>query len=133
MTKQTLVIILIVWIGSNLVLPLLIRSLDRLYKDTIDKFISKVFTVGYILFNRFTQLILMVYFLPAFVLVRLLTCLNLDSINRMLKRIGLIQLFEYLYNRNFTTTHFFRYWFQLLKVDAPNKANSADAKSRAAD
>lgn len=89
--------------------------------------------VVFALFNRIIQLILMIYFLPAFALVRLLAFLNIASINRMLKLIALTQLLGCLYNKNFPTTHFFIYSFQLLKVDGPNVANSADAKSRAAD
>ena len=68
MNKDTITIIVLIWLAANIILPLVIRSLDRLYKDNIDLLVSKSVS----LFNMSAiytfQLLFLAFFSPAVVM-----------------------------------------------------------------
>jgi len=117
MAKETLIVILIIWISSYVILPLILQSLNRLYGKSIDKCISLSIRGLGIFLNRMFQLFLIVYFLPLVLpigFVRLLRCFKSERINKILSRLQhfwfqrtFVQISQVILSKNFSPIRFF--------------------------
>lgn len=126
MSDKTLAIILIIWLGSNIFLPLLIRSLDRLYKKEIDNFVSLLFFGASYTFTLATQIIFIIFFLPALVVVLPLLKIKNKKIQNTLIKTGLSILPKILFDKKFTIISLMRHMFIVKEIKSPNKKVKRD-------
>lgn len=109
MTDRTIIIIGIIWIASNIILPLLISSLDRLYKEHIDIAASKTFKFVAIVINILVQIFFIFFFLPALITRLLLIKIKNKKIQIFLKKTDLIDLPKMLFSKEFAVVKIFKY------------------------
>lgn len=121
MSDRTLIIIFVIWLGSNIVLPLFIRSLDRLYKEKIDKIVSTTFAGFSYTFNRIGQVVFIIFFLPGLTIAFPLTRIKNRKIQNFLIKYGLNKLRQILFDKNFTIINATRLMFIVQESDSPNK------------
>ncbi len=119
MTDKTLIIILLIWLGSNIILPLLIRSLDRLYKEKIDNIVYKALAGASYAFNRIGQILFIVLLLPALGISSILLSFKNNKIQQFLIEVKLNKLPQILFDKKFTIINLMRYMFISSEVESP--------------
>ena len=86
----------------NVLLPLFVRSLDRVYGIKVDKALVASVSFGRLILKRIFQSVIVVFFLPMIILVKLLSQVKRGNIQSLLLRTGLSQFVELCFSRNFT-------------------------------
>jgi hypothetical protein len=72
MDKQTIFIIFGAWIALNVIFPLILNSIERLYQNRIDVLVKRCFNVIVIIIMGATQVCLIVFLAPTIFLIAII-------------------------------------------------------------
>ena len=102
MKQQTIIILIIIWLASNIALPLIIRSLDRICGEKIDKILNQLFAlIKYSVLVLF-RIILIIFLLPLIIIVEFFSFLNIKWAIKLFQYIRLIDFISNLFSKSFS-------------------------------
>jgi hypothetical protein len=122
MSNITIIVLCAVWLSSNLLVPLLIRSMDRLYGGKIDNLLSSIVGVGnkivkFILdiIRNIPRVIIIIYFLPIIGFYKLAVVFNIKFLIRFSRKMWLDEYVALCFSSEFSLRAIFKLIFYGLR------------------
>jgi hypothetical protein len=123
MSNITIIVLCAVWLSSNLLVPLLIRSMDRLYGGKIDNLLSSIVgvvnkIVKFILdiIRNIPRVIIIIYFLPIIGFYKLAVVFNIKFLIRFSRKMSLDEYVALCFSSEFSLTAMFKLIFYELRI-----------------
>jgi len=110
MRTSTIAIVICLWFASNMVAPLVIRSVDRLYGKQLDAVLRRVISCLGILFNQFVRLAVLIYFAPLILLVRILIASRNQWLQAILGKMQWPHFLDLLFRKSFSVRLLIRFF-----------------------